>query len=101
MQQELVAVKNRKIFVVHLNQTLSSFLSPAAGSRGGRFPGEVPVFAGRDRRLPAGQEDRGPRSQQVPIVDATRDSVGGGLKGNEANPKGSKKQEANRREASA
>lgn len=44
------------------------------------------MFAGRDRRIPAGQEDRGQRSQQVPIVDATRDSVGGGLKGNEANP---------------
>lgn len=72
MQQELIAVSMKPKDVhgtFELNPSL--LFSPAAGSRGGRFPGEVPVFAGRDRRLPAGQEDRGQRSQQVPIVDAT------------------------------
>lgn len=38
------------------------------------------MFARRDSRLPAGQEARGQRSQQVPTVDAARDSVRGGLK---------------------
>lgn len=55
-------------------------LSPAARGRGGRFPGEVPVFARGDSRLPAGQEGRGQRSQQVAVIDATRGSIGGGLR---------------------
>lgn len=55
-------------------------VSPAARGRGGRFPGEVPVFARGDSRLPAGQEGRGQRSQQVAVIDATRGSVGGGLR---------------------
>lgn len=57
-----------------------SCVSPAARSRGGGVPGEVPVFARRDRRLPPGQKDGGQRSQQVTAVDPTRTSIGGGLR---------------------
>lgn len=74
--------QNHHLKEINVNHScfVSLSLSPASRGRGGRFSGEVPVFARRDSRLPAGQEARGQRSQQVPTVDAARDSVGGGLK---------------------
>lgn len=53
---------------------------PAAGLCGGRVSGEVPAFAWRDSRLPAGQEVGGSRPQQVTTFHPTRSSFRGGLK---------------------
>uniref|UniRef100_A0A8C8DQ71 Phosphoinositide phospholipase C n=1 Tax=Oryzias sinensis TaxID=183150 RepID=A0A8C8DQ71_9TELE len=40
-------------------------------SRGGGVSGEVPAFAGRDSRLPAGQEDGWQKQQQIPPLHPT------------------------------